>query len=101
MVTIVTDTGEELATATLQRGENDLTLSVERVVHGKGRLFQYYFSQGKRSVMIESDEFRLNGTIATRWAGAERLWQVRLAQPGAPGEAAEGTARFQAGTRFP
>ncbi len=101
MVTIVSDTGEELATATLRKGENDLTLAMERVVHGKGRLFQYYFSQGKRSVMIESGDFRLNGTIATRWAGAERLWQVRLAHPGDLGETTEGTARFQAGTRFP
>lgn len=93
MVTIVSDTGEVLATATLRRGKNDLTLAVERVVHGKGRLFRY-FSQGRRSVMIESGDFRLNGTIATEWAGAERLWQVRLIHPAEPGQAAE-TARYQ------
>lgn len=81
MVRIVSDTGEELATATLRTGSNDLTLAIERVAHGKGRLFSYYFSQGRRSVLIESGDFRLNGTIATQWAGAERLWQVRLIHP--------------------
>jgi hypothetical protein len=81
MVRIVSDTGEELATATLRKGADDLTLAVEHVVHGKGRLFSYYFSQGRRSVAIESGDFRLNGTIATQWAGAERLWRVRLTHP--------------------
>ena len=88
MVTIVSDKGEELATATLRKGENALTLSVERVIHGKGRLFQYYFSQGRRSVLIESGDFRVNGTIQTRWLGAERLWQVRLVHPSELGEQA-------------
>lgn len=101
MVTIVSDTGEELATATLGKGENDLTLAVEHVVRGKGRLFQYYFSQGRRSVMIDSGDFRLNGTIATKWAGAERLWSVRLIHPRDTGSATENTAQLQAGTRFP
>ncbi len=101
MVTIVSDTGEELATATLRHGDNDLTLAVEHVVHGKGRLFQYYFSQGRRSVMIDSGDFRLNGTIATRWAGAERLWFVRLTAPRRAGAAIESKPQLQAGTRFP
>jgi hypothetical protein len=94
MVKIVSDNGEELATATLRKGSDDLTLAVERVVHGKGRLFSYYFSQGRRSVMIESGDFRLNGTIVTQWAGAERLWQVRLIHPAELRQAAD-TARFQ------
>ncbi len=96
MVTIVSDTGEKLAMATLRTGSNDLTLAIEHVVRGKGRLFSYYFSQGRRSVMIESGDFRLNGTIATQWAGAERLWQVRLSHPAEPGQAVE-TVRFQGG----
>ena len=82
MVTIVSDTGEALATATLRKGGDDLTLAVERVVRGKGRLFGYYFSQGRRWVTVESGNFRLNGTITTEWAGAERLWQIRLVPQG-------------------
>ncbi len=98
MVTIVSDTGEELATATLRKGSDNRTLAVERVAHGKGRLFRYYFNQGRRSVMIESGDFRLTGTIATRWVGAERLWQVRLAHPAELDEAGEETARYPAST---
>lgn len=94
MVRIVSDTGEELATATLRKSSDDLTLAVEHVVHGKGRLFSYYFSQGRRSVMIESGDFRLNGTIVTQWAGAERLWRVRLTRPAELGQATGGTGRF-------
>ncbi|HEY5475348.1 MAG TPA: hypothetical protein VIK11_01420 [Tepidiformaceae bacterium] len=101
MVTIVSDTGEPLATATLRKGENDLTLSVEHVIHGKGRLFQYYFSQGRRSVMIDSGDFRINGTIATRWAGAERLWSIRLTHPRDTSPSVESPAQIRAGTRFP
>ncbi len=98
MVTIVSDTGEELATATLRKGSDERTLAIEHIIHGKGRLFRYYFNQGRRSVMIEFGDVRLNGTIATRWAGAERLWQVRPAHPADSVEAGEGTARYPAGT---
>jgi len=64
MVKIVSDSGEELATATLRKGSDDLTLAVERVVHGKGRLFSYYFSQGRRSVMIESGDSTAQSSLS-------------------------------------
>ncbi len=82
MVRILDDNGEELALAILCDGEHDL-LTIQRVVQGKGRLLQYYFAKGRRSVHIEAGDFFLTGTMATTWLGAERLWMIRLAQPGA------------------
>ena len=83
MVRILDDTGNELALATLGTGDN-YTLPIERVIGGKGRLLGYYFAKGRRTVHIEAGDFFLTGTIETRWMGAERLWMIRLAQPGAP-----------------
>ncbi len=83
MVRILDDNGEELALATLAAGEEQL-LTIERVVRGKGRLLQYYFAKGRRTVHVEAGEFFLTGTIATDWQGAERLWFIKLAQPGSP-----------------
>ena len=100
-VRILSDTGQQLATATLRKGENDLTLAVERVVHGRGRLFQYYFSLGRRAVRIESGDFRLNGTITTSWSGRERLWRIRLMRPDEVGRKTERTAQSPASTRIP
>ena len=81
MVRLLDDNGEELAVATLCEGEHDL-LTIERVIRGKGRLLQYYFARGRRTVHVEAGDFFLTGTIATTWLGAERLWMIRLAQPG-------------------
>jgi hypothetical protein len=81
MVRILGDTGEELAVATLREGEHDL-LTIERVIRGKGRLLQYYFARGRRTVHVEAGDFFLTGTVATTWLGAERLWMIKLAQPG-------------------
>ncbi|HEY5477822.1 MAG TPA: hypothetical protein VIK11_14050 [Tepidiformaceae bacterium] len=81
MVRIIDDNGEELALATLGDGEDQL-LTIERVIRGKGRLLQYYFAKGRRVVHVEAGEFFLTGTIVTTWLGAERLWMIKLAQPG-------------------
>lgn len=81
MVRILDDTGKELAVATLCEGEHDL-LTIERVIRGKGRLLQYYFARGRRTVHVETSDFFLTGTVATTWLGAERLWMIKLAQPG-------------------
>lgn len=83
MVRILDENGEELALATLQTGETErLTLTIERVVQGKGRLFQHYFSKGRRTVHVETAVFFLTGTLGTRWLGTERLWFIKLAQAG-------------------
>lgn len=81
MVRILDDNGEELALATLAEGEHDL-LTIQRVIRGKGRLLQYYFARGRRTVHVEAGDFFLTGTVATTWLGPERLWMIKLAQPG-------------------
>jgi len=81
MARILADSGEELADVTFETGNAPLTLLVRRVVTGKGRLFKYFFSQGRRTITLESGGFRLEGKLATEWGGTHRLWRVRLADP--------------------
>jgi hypothetical protein len=78
MATILDGEGNELAVAVVSAGEETGGLAVERVLQGKGRLLEYYFGRGLRTVLVDCGEFRLRGTLQTRWLGQERLWQVRL-----------------------
>lgn len=81
MITLLSDSGEKLATGTLRAGRADRTLEFDRIARGKGHLLQYFFGRGKRAVIVESGDFRLRGVLATRWLEQERLWQVALEQP--------------------
>jgi hypothetical protein len=81
MARILDDNGEELALATLQSGE-DAVLTIDQIIRGKARLFRHYFSRGRRTVHVEEGVFFLTGTLGTRWLGTERLWFIKLAQPG-------------------
>jgi hypothetical protein len=81
MITLLSDSGMELATGTFRSGRADRTLEFDRIVRGKGHLLHYFFGRGKRAVIVESGEFRLRGILATRWLGQERLWQVSLEEP--------------------
>ena len=95
MIRILSDTGEPLATARLQGGREGMTLRIDHLVRGKGRLFKYYFSEGRRDVVVEWGCFRLNGGLATKWGGNCRLWQVRLTDPRRIGQPRTGGIQFQ------
>ncbi|HEY5476603.1 MAG TPA: hypothetical protein VIK11_07785 [Tepidiformaceae bacterium] len=81
MITLLSDSGKELATGMLKAGRADRTLELDRVIRGKGQLLHYFFGRGRRAVLVEVGDFRLRGVLATRWIGSERLWQVALEVP--------------------
>jgi hypothetical protein len=81
MVQILRDDGVPLAVATEAPGESTETMTLARVVTGKGRLFGYYFAQGRRAVYVRRGMVSLPGSLRTTWLGGERLWQVRFLHP--------------------
>lgn len=81
MITLLSDSGERLAIGILRAGRAGRILELERILQGKGHLLQYFFGRGKRAVIVESGEFTLRGTLATRWLEEQRLWQVVLEYP--------------------
>ncbi len=81
MITLLSDSGRELAAGTVRPGHSGQTLELDHVVRGKGQLLHYFFGRGKRAVIVEAGDFRLRGTLATRWLGQERRWEVALERP--------------------
>jgi hypothetical protein len=81
VATILADDGSPLATVSLAEEGNTGVLTIGRISKGKGRLFGYYFAQGKRAVRFNLEILSLPGTLQTSWLGGERQWQIRLASP--------------------
>jgi hypothetical protein len=87
---ILSDDGRDLATAIVESGQDSMTVTLARVVDGKGRLLQYYFGAGRRAVLLDKGALQLHGTLRTKWMGAERRWYIHM-QPAvaeAPGRRA-------------
>jgi hypothetical protein len=69
--------GEQIGVVQLKPNSLGGTLTVDRVLSGKGTLLRHYF-QGKRDVRIESGSFVLSGTLSTQWSDGCRAWQIQL-----------------------
>lgn len=77
-VTVHSLDGKALATALLQGVPGGQTLSLDRVIAGKGELLHHYFSDGLRIVLLDLDGLRSTGVLSTRWLNGERRWFVEL-----------------------
>ena len=76
--TVCQSDGAVLATVVLADASSELTLSIDRVVAGKGQLLHHYFGQGLRSVLLKSGDFKFHGLFSTTWGDSERRWFVEL-----------------------
>lgn len=83
MERILSDDGLDLATALVEPGDDPMTVTLARVISGKGRLLQYYFGAGRRAVLIDKGTLQLHGTLRTKWTGAERRWYIHMQPAGA------------------
>lgn len=79
MTAVIRDSsGQHIASVQLAANSGEETITIERVLDGKGTLLNYYFGRGGRRVTIESDSFQLAGTLKTNWAKNERKWRVEV-----------------------
>ena len=93
MTAVIRDaSGQQMASVQLCPANDIHTISIERVLEGKGTLLNYYFGRGGRKVTLESDTFQLHGTLKTHWAKNERKWRLEL-EPAEAERAAALTAR--------
>lgn len=92
MIRILGDDGNEIAAALLNQVHDPVVLVVDRVTSGKGKLLQYYFGQGRRHVVADLGDFRLRGSLRTRWQDGERRWEIRLHSAGESEAIAPATA---------